>query len=217
MTKKDLLLVALIGGLVGLLIQPVLVNVQAVGTLGSFFGLTDDLLRLAVFLFFLVFAPLALAVANLIRPYVPVLYQFAKFGAVGTLNSFIDLGVLNVLNLVSGIPADKLSNLMFGTFKTISFLLATTNSYLWNKNWTFGNQGRSQAATVFKFYAITALNWVLNVGVATGVKALGPAFGTAELWVNVVAPLAGIFAGLLGNFLGYKYLVFKKEEPEVSL
>ena len=213
MTKKDLLLVALIGGLVGLLIQPVLVNVQAVGTLGGFFGLTDDLLRLAVLLFFLIFAPLALAVANLIRPYVPVLYQFAKFGAVGTLNSFIDLGVLNVLNLVSGIPADKLSNLMFGTFKTISFLLATTNSYLWNKNWTFGNQGRSQAATVFKFYAITALNWVLNVGVATGVKALG----TAELWVNVVAPLAGIFAGLLGNFLGYKYLVFKKEEPEVSL
>ena len=142
--------------------------------------------------------------------------QFAKFGAVGTLNSFIDLGVLNVLNLVSGIPADKLSNLMFGTFKTISFLLATTNSYLWNKNWTFGDQGRSQAATVFKFYAITALNWVLNVGVATGVKALGPVFGTAELWVNVVAPLAGIFAGLLGNFLGYKYLVFKKEEPKVS-
>src|SRR3989338_1084351 len=195
MTKKDLLLVALIGGLVGLLIQPVLVNVQAGGTLGGFFGLTDDLLRLAVFLFFLVFAPLALAVAHLIRPYVPVLYQFAKFGAVGTLNSFIDLGVLNVLNLVSGIPADKLSNLMFGTFKTISFLLATTNSYLWNKNWTFGDQSRSQAGTV--------------------VKALGPAFGTAELWVNVVAPLAGIFAGLLGNFLGYKYLVFKKEEPKV--
>lgn len=70
--------------------------------------------------------------------------------------------------------------------------------------------------TLAKFYAITAFNALLNVGVATTVKALGPFGLPPELWVNVIAPVTGIFASFMGNFLGYKFLVFKKKEETIA-
>ncbi len=207
-TRKDFILAVVIGAAVGLLIQPVLTNVGLV---------LSGLVRSAVFVFLTVLAPVALGVAGFIGKRLPVIYQFAKFAAVGTLNSFIDLGVLNLETLLSGIPAGEISNLTFGTFKTVSFLAATTNSFFWNKLWTFEDRSRLEARTVAKFYAITVLNALLNVGVATAVKALGPWGTSPELWVNVIAPVAGILASFTGNFLGYKFLVFRKPSSGLPL
>lgn len=194
------------------MIQPVLTNTGADIFLSEIFSLSTGMIRLLIFIFFLLLAPLALYIAGLLGRRISVIYQFAKFAAVGTLNSFIDLGVLNLQTFFSGIPAKDISNLTFGIFKTVSFLSATTNSFFWNKLWTFDDKSKLKAETVAKFYAITAFNALLNVGVATGVKAIGPLGFSPELWVNVVAPISGIFVSFMGNFLGYKFLVFKKSE-----
>lgn len=201
-----------VGAAVGLLIQPVLTNIGVDVLLRDALPVPSGLARPIIFVFFLVLAPVALSIAGLLGKRMPVVYQFAKFAAVGTLNSFIDLGVLNIQTLLSGIPAGEISNLTFGTFKTVSFFTATTNSFFWNKLWTFEDKSRLQAGTVVKFYAITIFNAFLNVGVATGVKALGTFSFPPELWVNVIAPVSGIFASFMGNFLGYKFLVFRKKE-----
>lgn len=211
MTGRDLLLAVVIGAAVGLLIQPVLTNTGADILLSNLLSLPSRLVRPLFFFFFLVLAPTSLSAAGLVGKHFPLIYQFAKFAAVGTLNSFIDIGVLNLQTFFSGIPAGAISNLTFGTFKTASFFAATTNSFFWNKFWTFEDKNRLQTGMVIKFYGITIFNALLNVGVATAVKAAGPAFAISpELWVNAVAPVTGIFAGFTGNFLGYKFLVFRK-------
>jgi putative flippase GtrA len=208
MTKKDIRLAFIIGAAVGLLIQPIIANIFTQSSL----SILD---RIVVFAFFTVFAPFALWVAFLISRLWKGIYQFAQFAAVGTLNSFIDVGVFNLETFLLGTAA--ISTTMFAVFKAISFLGATTNSFFWNKYWTFSadraahpegaiKEGREAVA----FYVIAGIGWAVNVGVATLVKVLEPSGVATKVWVNIVAPLSGVAASFLWDFFGYKYIVFKK-------
>lgn len=62
-----------------------------------------------------------------------IIYQFAKFILIGSINTVIDLGVLNILMFIS----KTYSGINFPVFKMISFLAAGTNSYFLNRFWTF--------------------------------------------------------------------------------
>jgi len=131
-----------------------------------------------------------------------IVRQFTKFFLVGTMNTLVDLGILNLLILISGIS----SGLEYSVFKGISFLVATTNSYFWNKRWTF-ESGQKKFG---QFLIISTIGFVINVGVASFlVNLIGPQAGlTTKVWANVGA-LAGSAIGLIWNFLGYKFIVFK--------
>ncbi len=204
MDKKDSKLVLIIGAGVGLLVQPILVNVVVAPSL---------LLRIAAFIGFLVLAPAALFVASLIGRKIPVIYQFAKFAAVGALNTFIDVGVLNAEILLSGLPG---GGMYYPALKGISFLAGTTNSFFWNKYWTFkARETRSVSQTV-KFYVFATVGFALNVGMATFVVGLRPGSVRPNLWANVGA-LAGVAASFLWDFFSYKYIVFKKPAEPVPL
>lgn len=198
MSRGDWRAILIIGGGVGLLVQPILAN-----------NISSDhltlLIRVGIFVFFLVLAPVALYVAQWLSRFVRGLYQFAQFAAVGTLNSFIDVGVFNLETFLYG--SSLIGNGLFAVFKAISFLFSTTNSFVWNKYWTFGAQGKPRTGEVTKFYAVAVIGWVLNVAVATLVKSVGPA---SHVWVNIVAPLGGIAASFLWDFFGYKYFVFRR-------
>lgn len=204
MSKGDLLKVSVIGAAVGLLVQPILGNVA--GTVQTFVPLSLGAVRLFAFAGLFALAPLALWVASIIGRFLPVIYQFAKFAAVGTLNTFVDLGVFNLETFVWG---SEPTGTIFAVFKAISFLAATTNSYFWNKYWTFGSTSRPQVAEAIKFYAIAIAGGLVNVGVATSVFTLASRGAVSpEVWTNLVSPLSGIFAALLWNFVGYKFFVF---------
>lgn len=208
MGKKDLRNGIIIGGAVGLLFQPVADNLIEGSTLLS--GLVggqklSSLLRLGVFLFFLFLAPLALWVASLLGKLWPALYQFAKFAAVGTLNTFINFGILNLQSLAFGIT----SGLLIPVFATVSFLLATTNSFFWNKFWTFGARGKPRSGEALKFYLISGGGWALDVvAIYVVVNFLRPEAVSPQIWLNV-GGLAGVAASFLWNFLGFKYIVFR--------
>ncbi|MFH0891095.1 MAG: GtrA family protein [Candidatus Liptonbacteria bacterium] len=203
--KKDLFLVTVIGLLVGFLIQPVLSTTEIFSNLADKFSVPQIWLRVLIILFFVILAPFALYVASRLAKFIGVLYQIAKFAAVGTLNSFIDLGVFNLLVLIFFQPEG--GTFASGVMKTVSFLAATTNSYVWNTFWTFGEKSVKDTSRAVKFYAITGFNWLINTGVFLAVSALRP---EDELWVNIVSPICGIFAGMAGNFIGYKLFVFGK-------
>jgi putative flippase GtrA len=196
-SKKDFYFVTAIGVLVGLLSQLILSNFT------SKFPLPALEVRIGFFIFFTLIAPLALWVASLVGKILPTLYQFAKFCAVGALNSFVDLGVFNLETYLLG---REPSGFIFAAFKAVSFFAATTNSFFWNRAWTFERGKKEGAAQGIKFYAIAILGGFINIGVATLVFKSGPSSG---VWLNIVSPLAGIFAALLWDFLGYKYFVFK--------
>lgn len=208
MPKKDILPICSIGAAVGLLIQPIIAN-----TLPN-----DHLsigIRVGIFLFFFALAPLALWLASLLVRFFRGIYQFAQFAAVGTLNSFIDVGVFNLETFLLGTAS--ISTPMFALFKAISFLFGTTNSFFWNKYWTFSDARSSHPEGAIKetreaasFYLIAFIGWGVNVGVATLVKVAEPSGISAKIWIDVVAPLCGIAASFLWDFFGYKYLVFRK-------
>ena len=200
MTRKDLTASIIIGAAVGLLIQPILANNLSNLHLGV-------LERVGIFVFFALFAPFALWLCEVISSAVKGFYQFGQFAAVGTLNSFIDIGVFNLETFLYG--TSVIGVILFAVFKAISFLFATTNSFVWNKYWTFSAQEKPKAGEVTAFYTIAVLGWVINVGVATLVKASGSP--DSKVWVNLVAPLCGVAASFLWDFFGYKYFVFKKK------
>ncbi len=204
--KKDLFWVAVIGGLVGLLAQPIILN-NIVGRPWAA-AVSPLLLRFGVFIFFLVLAPVALSIAGFIGKKIPALYQFAKFAAVGALNTFVDIGVFNLEAILLGAAP---SQMLFFVMKSFSFLMGTTNSYVWNKFWTFQSKTETHASEAVKFYTIAIGGYFLNVGTATLVYGLGGA-NPSVLWATVISPLAGVAIALFWDFFGYKLFVFKGPE-----
>jgi putative flippase GtrA len=204
MESKDWKATLNIGGGVGLLIQPILAN----NIPAKDIAYLTPAVRLGLFFFFLVLAPVALYCAKLLSRWLSGLYQFAKFAAVGTLNSFIYTGVLNLETFWYGSLA--VSNLRYALFVAVSFLFSTTNSFLWNKYWTFNAREKTNAAEISGFYSVAAVGLVLSVAAATFVKAIGPA--DSKLWLNIMGPLAGIAVSFAWNFIGYKYWVFKDKK-----
>ena len=132
-----------------------------------------------------------------------VFRQIIKFIIVGISNTFVDLAVLNLLlfltHIASGTP--------FIFFKAISFLVAATNSYIWNRRWTF----RSDKQVFIQFFMVSTVGLLLNVGTASFlVNVVGPQFGLSpKLWANTGA-LIGTLVVMTWNFLGYKFVVFKR-------
>ncbi len=202
MKRRDLFAITIIGAAVGLLSQPILV------TMADSLGINLTLLvRLGVFVAFTVLAPLALFILSFAGKFVPVLYQFGKFAAVGVLNTFVDVGVLNLEILAFGTPEAWPYRIMKG----VSFLAATTNSFLWNKFWTFDSRGPANSRETIKFYAVAVGGFLINVGIASYVFSgiARPESITPNLWANIGA-MAGVASAFIWDFLGYKYLVFRK-------
>mgnify|MGYP001558495647 CR=1 FL=1 len=210
MQKKDFIIVTVIGSLIGIF---ALFPVKNIGAENGFF-LTLPI-GAAIVLGCAIFAPLALLVLKLLSKRVPVFEKFGKFAAVGTLNTVLDLSVLNVLAFVTGFS----SGIPFFGFKATSFVFATTNSYFWNKFWTFQSGLPVSAQEYLRFGFFTLLGALLNATVASVVRMTLAANLPSGLAVNVAA-LTAVAASFLFNFLMYKNIVFKgsvqKSEPEAK-
>lgn len=197
-TTRDYRLVLLVGFLVGWLILLPLASTKLV-------ALTPLSIVFSVISFSL-FAPLALAVLGVLGRWLPVLAQFGKFAAVGTLNTLINFAVLNGMILWTG----ETRGAAYSGFVALAFLVATTNSYFWNKFWTFGSGEPVTAAEYGRFALFTVLGALLNVGAASlVVNVVGaPAGVSLELWANV-GGLCGVAVSFLWNFIAYRRIVFK--------
>jgi len=141
-----------------------------------------------------------------------VISQIVKFLEIGVLNTFIDLGILNFLVGLSGVT----SGLGLAPLNTFSFLCAATNSYYWNKFWTFsasaqGYGGQRKRWVFLRFLFISVIGWGINTSIVVlGTTFISPlAALSVGAWINVVK-LTATFVSMVWNFLGYKFIVFKK-------
>lgn len=154
-------------------------------------------------------ALIAVYIAYLIGKKIPVIFQFAKYATVGFANTAVDFGILNLLMWMTKIYSGK--EIFF--LNSISFLIAVTHSYAWNKLWTFKARGEKDVTIQFlRFLAVTLIGLLINGGIVYIITTwISPISGlSAVVWANVAKAIATAIS-LIWNFIGYKFIVFKKK------
>lgn len=206
MSKKDILTGLILGVLIGTLSIAVFKNLEKDLSQRFFWFSLKYIYPFPIILPILVL--IGLFLAELFSKKIKVIWQLAKFVVVGVLNTFIDFGILGFLMWISGIQKGA----FYVLFKFISFSCAATNSYFWNKFWTFEKGTQIKGKEYAGFYFVTAIGALINVGVATFlVNVVGPQFHISQtIWAGGVAPILGVLCGFIWNFLSYKFFIFKK-------
>lgn len=138
----------------------------------------------------------------------PIIKQLMKFVVVGGVNTGIDFLVLNVEMAATNITSGPWMFLL----NSVSFSVATVNSFFMNKYWTFQDKAEGHEGVKFsQFLAVSIIGISLNGAVVYLVTSfIPPMFGVSpQMWANV-AKLAATGLSLVWNFIGYKFIVFKK-------
>lgn len=196
--KTDYYLVSLVGFLAGVFVVPTVVNL----------GIRNHLILFTLPLLFPLLFIAGLAVVSFFSRWLPVFVQFGKFAAVGFSSTAIDFGVLNILSLATGVTA----GFILGGVNVPGFSIAVFNSYFWNKFWTFKAGGEGGFFRDFpKFLAVAAFGLLLNSGIVILITTyIPPFFGlNAQTHLNIAKVIATILV-LFWNFLGLKFIVFRK-------
>jgi len=189
----------------------------------EFYDKIFNILIIALPIFFPVLCLIFIYISFLIAKKIVVLQQVAKFILVGGLNTLVDWGVLSFLifafreylsidsrDVLFGIFS--LTIVFYSLFKAVSFILATTNSYIWNKFWTFRRRTTEKIGKEFlQFIIISTIGFLINVGIASFVfKSISPFAGSnIDQWAIISAAIATVIS-MIWNFLGYKFIVFEK-------
>jgi len=208
-TKKDFWLAILAGEIVVWLSLPTLKNIKILELLAKW-GI-----GLKLFMVFGAFFVPAGAILGLYLFYLIAKYknkigflQLGKYGVIGVLNTFLNAGIYNFLifitNIASGFTVDS--------FFVVAFVLAVTNSFFWNRYWTFKQIGTETVGKdAFQFFFVSTAVAVINfVILHIIVNIIGAPMGIdLKIWANIALALT-IITAFFGNFFGYKFLVFKK-------
>lgn len=202
-TKKDYLIVSIIGGSFGLLVIPILENIKPEFWLLSLGNV------ILLFIGFLILANIALFIGSILSTAFHFFWQFTKFSAVGSLNAVLDFGLLNLLSFIFKIYAGP----MLAIFNIFSVAISMTNSYLMNKFWSFQSKKPVTKKEFLRFFFVSLITISVNTLVVyfltTSISAPGSL--SKEVWENI-AKLVAVPVTLVFNFCGYKFIVFKEEK-----
>ena len=201
--KLDILIVLLIGEAAGWLLFLVISN------LGSDISLIESITFWILPVFFPIFCLIWFLFMSLLSKRNKSFLQIGKFALVGGVNFLLDLGVLNLFIFLTSIASGP----FYSVFKGASFIVAVINSYLLNKFWTFSDQKQNKkvAKEFLSFVVVSLIGLFINNFIASFlVNYVGPQAGISEnLWASIGAVIAS-FVGMFWNFVGYKFIVFKK-------
>jgi len=212
MRKKDLVCIFVISELIFVCLAFIYFNLEKVVFESAFLGKIFWLLKKLKVIFVLPVLIPALAYLGiwfgfLVSKKSKTFFEFVKFFLVGVSNTFLDLGVLNLLILIFSFG----SGIYYSLFKAISFLVAVSNSYFWNRSWVFESKGKDVKKEGMKFFLVSVGGLIVNVTIASLVVNLGGKI--LDLPFQILGNLGAIGAvvgSMFWNFFGYKFFVFKK-------
>jgi putative flippase GtrA len=119
--------------------------------------------------------------------------QLAKFAAVGATGYVVNLAVYTALLREAGWH--------YAYAATVSFLVAVTNNYLWNRVWTFRHQRGHVGFQGLRFFTVALVAYGANLGILSGLIVLGMNKVVAQaIAIVLVTPL---------NFVGNKLWSFR--------
>jgi len=202
MRKKDYILAIIAGVVTALFILPVLKNVNLY-------------LSYWIALFFIIPALWVLLIffSSLLKERYLWLRQFAKFLIIGFLNTGIDFGILNLMSAKFGIYA----GLKIIGINPFSLIFASSNSFLWNKYWTFETKGKPRLNEIIQFVLVMIIGMVINTAIVILLTSyISPSsFLTKGRILNLAKAIATAIS-LFWNFTGMKIFVFRKITNERS-
>ena len=134
--------------------------------------------------------------------------QIFRFVVIGVLNTLVDLAVLNLLLYLFRYQGIR----VYPILKSISFIIAVANSYIFNKYWVFSVGTSPTIKESGKFFGVNIVGLFLNLVVASSTL-----FFLVSIFRNTVSTivmangsaLLGTFAVAVMNFFLYKHFVFK--------
>jgi len=132
--------------------------------------------------------------------------QFGRYGVIGVFNTALNTALFNSFILVTGISRGPYVVL----FSFISFALIITQAFFWNMLWTFREaEQQNRRRQYVRFFIVSGTVAFVNVSIIhVLVNVIGaPAGLEPALWANIALAVT-IITAVLGNFLGYKFLVF---------
>ena len=119
--------------------------------------------------------------------------QLAKFAAVGATGYAVNLVVYTALLRGAGWH--------YAAAATVSFLVAVTNNYLWNRLWTFRDQRGHVGFQGLRFFVVAVTAYAANLGILSALIAFGTDKVVAQaIAIVLVTPL---------NFIGNKLWSFR--------
>jgi putative flippase GtrA len=134
---------------------------------------------------------------------------FIRFAIVGALNTLLDIGCTNLFIFLLQ-PSSKVA-LFFISIASSS--IATCNSYLMNRSWTFRAEGTKSLRQALLFFLIAGLAMIINASLF--LFCLGY---VAKKWslsgflaINI-AKCCGVFSGVGFSFIGYRFAVFSSQK-----
>lgn len=132
------------------------------------------------------------------------IWQFLRFCIVGTSNAVIDFGVLNLLLWLypTTNPWKTLE------YNSIAVLLASTNSFFWNKYWTFQKRDAITFQEVYRFIVIAASTTLMNDSLMLALGRAFPGIMSSSLLGANMLKLSAIIGTMSVSFFGMRLWVF---------
>jgi putative flippase GtrA len=119
--------------------------------------------------------------------------QLAKFAAVGATGYVVNLAVYTALLRGAGWH--------YAYAATVSFLVAVTNNYIWNRLWTFRHQRGHVGFQGLRFFVVALVAYGANLGILSALIVFGVNKVLAQaIAIVLVTPL---------NFVGNKLWSFR--------
>lgn len=126
--------------------------------------------------------------------------QFYKFGIVGVSNTIVDFLVYVLLTRTLLFFSEH-----FYLANVLSFSIAVTNSFYWNRKWTFRSTDSRRTLQYFKFFVVN----IAGLGINTGLLYVLVRY--ADMY-DVFAKILAIGVALFWNFFINRLWVFTEKE-----
>lgn len=132
------------------------------------------------------------------------IWQFLRFCVVGTSNAVIDFGVLNLLLWLY--PTAHVWKTL--GYNSTAVLLASTNSFFWNKYWTFQQRSPITFQEVYRFIVIASGTTLMNDALLLLLGRAFPGIMSSSLIGANALKLGAIIGTMSISFFGMRLWVF---------
>lgn len=134
------------------------------------------------------------------------LIQFIKFAVVGIVNTGVDWLVFFLLTKIEWFGADKIHE---SGAKGLAFMVAVSNSYIWNRIWTFQGQSKNITREYLIFFLVSLGGLIINTAAFYLTRQY--IFKFDNLTDKIIPLICASTSGTFWNFFASRNLVFKSK------